>query len=301
MSKTIAILLATYNGERWLSEQILSISAQSHPNWQLFVRDDASSDATVEVVANHAGAESRISLQQGKVRVGSAAGNFMAALSEIDLSAFDFVAFSDQDDIWAPGRLERAMKLMEESGAAAYSCDLLAFDNQARSARYLEKKARQQPLDYLFQGASAGCTYVLERKAAQLVAEKLSAHPQGMANEMSHDWLIYAICRSHGLRWLHDDSAQVFYRQHGRNVYGASQSWQGLKKKLAMVRSGWYRRQIVWNAHFLRGSTEELAVLSAVTRLSWRDRCWLCLRVFDYRRDRHDARVLAVLILLGWI
>jgi len=302
MPRTVAILLASYNGERWLAEQIQSILGQTHSKWHLFVRDDASSDRSREIVAEYGRMDARITLIEGDGRrSGSAAANFMAALGKLDVSAFDHVAFCDQDDIWAPARLERALSQMNEREAEAYSCDLIAFDNQTRSTFYVGKSAVQQPLDYLFQGASAGCTYVLSRQAARLVASQLSQHPTGMAVEMSHDWLIYAICRSHGLRWLHDETAHVFYRQHGGNVYGANQRWQGLKKRLVMARSGWYRRQIIWNSHFVRGTEEERAVISAMGRFSWADRWWLSMRVRQFRRDRSQAWLLAVLILLGWL
>lgn len=235
----------------------------------------------------------------GGVKTGSAAGNFMTALQLIDLAGFDYIAFCDQDDIWSPQKIAAAVRQIEQQQAEAYSCDLLAFDNAKKNGSYISKGAPQQPFDYLFQGASAGCTYMLTRKAAILICQKLRANEQGMAVEMSHDWLIYAICRSHGLRWIHEASAQIFYRQHGGNVYGASSRWSGLIKRLKMVNSGWYRRQILWQGQFLALTSEETIILDRIERFSIADRGWLSARSRLFRRDPREALWLKLLFLSG--
>lgn len=298
--KRIAILLAVYNGEAWLKDQLDSLFWQSHQNWQLFVRDDGSQDGSVELIQSRCAGDPRITWLPSEGRsTGSASGNFMAVLQQLDLSAFDYVAFCDQDDIWAPQKLTAAISRMLQHQAEAYSSDLIAFDNGRKSSSYISKGADQQTFDYLFQSASAGCTYVITRRAAGLICQQLRFDAQGLVAQMSHDWLIYAVCRSHGLRWTHEAFAQVFYRQHAANVYGANSRWGGLIKRLKMVNSGWYRRQILWQGQLLAQSQDEVAILERIRRFSVLDRFWLAARSRSFRRDRREALWLKLLFLSG--
>ena len=299
---TVAIILATYNGQVWIHEQIQSVIAQTHSCWRLFIRDDLSTDCTQGLAQSYSLADSRITvLPPPLVRSGSAAANFLATLMLLQPQNYDFIAFCDQDDIWVPDKLTRAVATMKEASADAYSCDLIAFNNEKKTAQYIAKNPQQSIQDYLFQGASAGCTYVLSRKAVELVCQKLSQSQSMNLADKSHDWLVYAICRSHGLTWKHDASAQVFYRQHSSNVYGAMQQWTGALKKLRLMRSGWYRRHILWNAGFLQRSEQDERVLVRLLRFQLADRCWLALRAARFRRDPAQALILASIILLGWL
>lgn len=299
---TIAIILATNNGQVWIHEQIQSVIAQTYSSWRLFIRDDLSTDHTQDIAKSYALADSRIAmLPPPTARSGSAAGNFLTTLILIEPQSFDFVAFCDQDDIWAPDKLTRALMAMAEARADGYSSDLIAFNNAKKTAQYIAKNSQQSAQDYLFQGASAGCTYVLSRKAVELVCQKLNEDQVMNLADKSHDWLIYAICRSHGLVWKHDPSAHVFYRQHSSNVYGAMQQWSGALKKLQLMRSGWYRRHILWNANFLQRSENEEQVLGRLRRFRLADRCWLALRAARFRRNPAQAVILAAALLLGWM
>ncbi len=178
---------------------------------------------------------------------------------------------------------------------------MIAFDNHKKTARYLSKNPEPRQADYLFQGASAGCTYVLTRKCAELVCQKLGAIQAADLRDKSHDWLIYAICRSHGLRWLHQPAAHIFYRQHSDNLYGAMQQWSGLLKKFRLAKSGWYRQHILWNRVFLQGSTLEENIFLRLRRDRFVDRLWLATRARQFRREPRQALILAVLLLLGWM
>jgi len=296
----IAVLLATYNGAEFVSEQIASILCQSHADLTLFIRDDGSSDATVEVCLQAARRDGRITLLPYDQRPsGSAAANFFKMLCATDLAGFDYVAFSDQDDIWAPGKLARAVYCLREHRAEGYSSDLVAFDNEAGSAWYVRKSASMRQLDYLFQGASAGCTYLLSRKAALFVKEKFELAGCAFPATYSHDWLIYAMCRSHGLSWHIDAQSHIFYRQHARNAYGALPGARGFLIKLKLSGAGWYRDHVLWNAQFLNLSAAEQSVLKLVQRLGLLDRVKLAWQADQFRRSRRDKFFFQVALLLG--
>lgn len=299
----IAVLLATYNGERYVRQQLLSVLGQTHRNLVVFVRDDGSSDTTLEIVEEVARADSRVRrfLETPRTRIKSAASNFLSMICDLDVSDLDFVAFADQDDIWAPDKLENATKCLRSEGAQGYSSNLLAFNNSDQTAWYVAKHHPQRALDYLFQGASAGCTYVLTSNLVAAFAQKFHPHLETMPGKNSHDWIVYAFARSHGMKWIQDREACIFYRQHSSNAYGDQRGWAAFHRKLRLFRSGWYRDHILWNAKVLAGSPNETAALTRVNRFGLSDRLWLARRSSELRREPNAGRALKVLLLLGLV
>lgn len=295
----VAILLATYNGEKFIGEQISSIQWQTHTSWHIFARDDGSTDRTVELLKALVPADRLTLIDRSIGEGGAPAKNFFSLLQQVPLENFSHVAFCDQDDIWAPRKLESAIACMREAGADGYSCNLIPFDLQQQRAWFLQKSQDQKEFDYLFQGASAGCTYVLTSRAAQLVQEKvpriMAAPPYGF----SHDWTIYALCRSFGYAWYQDKNAYIFYRQHAANSFGALPSFGGLLARLRLARSGWYRNNVLWLGALLAGGVEERRILSMVERCSLADRLGLARRASSFRRTNRDALFFGLVVALG--
>jgi len=296
MSK-VAILLAVYNGADYLVEQVNSILAQTHSELRLFIRDDGSTDDTVRISKNLALSHEKVVLFKDDCgATGSAAGNFFRLLYGIDVSEFDFVFFADQDDIWAPVKVEQALRVLADSGADCYSANLVSFDNDSGSVAFIDKAQPQKKLDYLFQGASAGCTYCLSKRAVVLIREKLKGFDG--YRYLSHDWLVYAICRSHDLKWTFDPGAYVFYRQHSSNVFGAKLGILGLLQRFSISRSGWYRNHILEIGQFLRGGKEEVQVIKSIEKLRFSDRIRLAASACAFRRKFRDAVFLGAFIVL---
>lgn len=297
--KKAAIVLATLNGEKWIAAQLLSIKSQLHDNWHVFLRDDGSSDQTIAIAVAMLSPARLTILSSVFGPTGSPAGNFFAALGQVPLEEFDYVSFCDQDDVWSPDKLSRAIECLTKSGAAAYSCDLIAFDNSKNIAWYLSKSQPQKIFDYLFQGASAGCTYVLTRNAAALVKQKTSPLLGVFPKARSHDWLIYSICRSHSLEWFMDQSAHIFYRQHAANAFGGMPGIEGMHARWKLARSGWYREHILWLRQFLANSSDEAVILDQIESSGWKNRFGLIQQCGNFRRTAGDARNLALVIALG--
>lgn len=293
---SVAILLATFNGMPYLEEQIASIYAQIGVDITIFASDDMSNDGSWEFLNSIK--DKNISLLPRK-KIGSGANNFFRMICDAGIDRFDYVALSDQDDVWAPRKLDRAIAQIEKSKCGGYSSDLFAFNEDYGKVWYLKKSDEPVLLDYLFQGASAGCTYVLTREAALLVRAKIEHTWASFPQNRSHDWLIYAICRSHGLGWYIDNQAHIFYRQHGHNAYGALPGYLGLIARLSLVRDGWYRQHILWLSQFIKNTEDERVVLTAIETLGWQDRIWLAFQSKEYRRRKRDRLLLAVTILTG--
>ena len=238
----IAVLMATYNGLSWLSEQVHSVLNQVNVDLFLYVSDDASSDGTYELIGKLAKADSRINLLPKIQRRGSAGKNFYRLVCDVDLAGFDYVAFADQDDIWNPDKLSSHIDLIKNSNAEAVSSNVIAFW-LGGSQKLIGKSQPQKLYDYLFESAGPGCTFLM---TPWLIGElKRQLLTNEAAKEVSlHDWLTYSICRAHGKPWLIDAIPSMQYRQHQHNVVGANSGLKAAFARLKKINSGWYRFEV---------------------------------------------------------
>ena len=294
-SSLVAVLMATYNGARYLEEQLLSILGQSHKNLDIFVRDDGSTDNSLELVQRYQSETRRIHMLPEGMRYGAPAPSFFALLDYAEkFGDYDFFAFCDQDDIWAPTKIAEALGSLKRDSADGYSANLIAFGFDPLTSYIVDKPSKLVSLDYVFQGASAGCTYVFSRRAARLILKQLGDINYMLLKTRSHDWLVYAICRSHGLKWIHDHRSFIFYRQHSQNSYGGNRGLPGILKRWALLRSGWYRDSVLFNSRFYGMNYDECEVLTRIARRKIRDRFWLARRAFRFRRSKGEAIFLAI-------
>jgi rhamnosyltransferase len=292
--------MATYDGVAHLEAQVASIFAQIGVECHLFARDDGSHDGTpalLDALAERSAG--RMTVFRDPTPTGSAAGNFFRLLSMTDFAGFTHVALADQDDVWFPDKLARAVDRMQDTRSEGYSSDLLAYDAGAGSGWMIRKAGQDAALDYLFQGASAGCTYMLSVRAARLVADTLAGLKQPVFPAASHDWTIYAICRSRGLGWVRDPEARIMYRQHAVNVYGARAGLSGLLQRARLVGDRWYRHHVLWLRKVVDGTPVELEVLDALARGRLQDRLMLARRATEFRRTPREATLLRAALLRG--
>jgi rhamnosyltransferase len=238
----VLILLATYNGSRWIREQIESILAQKGIDLAIAVRDDASTDGTRRELARFENDE-RIRIVAATAASGSAARNFLTLIRENAADAFDFVAFADQDDLWNPEKLTRACSMLVAVGSAGYSSATVATWEDGRE-RVLQLSGMPTASDFLFEGAGQGCTFVLTADLYKRVRRFLVTQGELTNGIHYHDWLVYALARSWGMRWSFDPVPSVLYRQHDANDTGARHTLAGITKRFSLIRQGWYRGQL---------------------------------------------------------
>jgi rhamnosyltransferase len=301
----ILILLATYNGSRWIREQMESILAQEGVDLAIAARDDASTDGTRWELARFENDE-RVRVAAATVASGSAARNFLALIRENAADAFDFVAFADQDDLWNPDKLSRACSMLIAGGSAGYSSATVAAWEDGRE-RIVTLSSEPTSSDFLFEGAGQGCTFVLAADFYERVRRFLVTQAELTDGIHYHDWLIYALARSWGMRWSFDPVPSVLYRQHGANDTGARHSFAGIAKRFSLIRQGWYRRQLSAIARLcLAAAPASPAVRAWNSILLQSDSVRRRLRIAGFclgggRKKSLDNAVILFSALAGWI
>ncbi|EZP55116.1 glycosyltransferase [Sphingomonas sp. RIT328] len=297
----VLVLLASFNGERFIEDQLSTIFHQYDVDVRVHVRDDGSTDATLRLLEAVRTNEPRLTIEPDDNRTtGSAAMNFITMLTTTNFGNADYIALADQDDLWLSGKLARAVLQLSRNQAAGYSANLSAFDDQGRRPPWLVlKHGPQRRYDYLFQGASAGCTYVLTRAAAERLRVWLCGVTFPINIGVSHDWIIYAFFRANRLGWVCDDVAPILYRQHANNVYGSRRGIADLLARVRLLRDRWYRSHIVWLASQLELGEPDRLVARRVIRLSLLDRCWLFACAGQLRRRPADVLKLRLALITG--
>ncbi len=299
----VVVLLATYDGLRWLGEQVDSILAQEGVALELVVSDDMSSDGTWEWLQDRALSEPRLVLLP-RERAGGAAANFFRLLREVDLTGDPLVALSDQDDVWLPGKLAGQVARLVRDGADGVSSNVTAFD-AAGGRALLRKDFPQRRLDYLFEGPGPGCTFVLSTRLAAQVQTLVCRHGDVAAGVDFHDWLIYGLCRARGWRWSIIAEPTVDYRQHETNAFGANLTVRSAVHRLGLVRRKWHRHEAAAMVEVALqvAPAERRAELERLLRLlsddSVRSRLRLVSLAPQLRRRPRDRAAIGMLMLLG--
>jgi rhamnosyltransferase len=217
----LVILLAAYNGEKWIEQQIKTILNQKDVDLYLYISVDISIDRTYKIVCDLSRNYSNIVILPYGRRFGGAAPNFYRLLLEVPIGNYDYVAFSDQDDIWLEEKLINAINVLERENAFGYSSDLVAFWENGKR-KYIKKSFPQVSYDFLFEAPGPGCTFLLKTELAIDIKTFLKSKIC-MVNEIDcHDWLIYAYARFKKYKWIIDDNSYIEYRQHDSNQLGVN-------------------------------------------------------------------------------
>ena len=300
----VAVLLATYNGRKFIASQVRTLLNQALCVVNIWVSDDQSTDGTWEWLCERADIESRIFLLPRVERFGNAARNFYRLVREADFSSCEYVALADQDDIWFDDKLATSIRQLRERAVAAVSSDVIALWPNGRKS-LIRKSQKQRRLDFLFESAGPGCTYVLTVGFATSFRQFLNDQRQTVGSIQFHDWMLYAWARAYGFAWHIQSCPTMYYRQHGGNEFGANKGLAALQKRIARVRAGWYREQILDIARLIcRGPSytpECAATISLVERRTFFSRVSLAAKVHALRRRTPDRVWLLLACVFGGI
>ena len=285
----IAVLLAAYNGQQWIEEQLESILCQEAVDVDIFISVDLSNDNTLTIVNELSQKYSNINiLPYGEV-FGGAAPNFYRLIRDVDVSVFDFISLSDQDDIWSPNKLSRSIAMLEEHQADVYSADVLAFWPDGRE-KYVKKSYPQKRFDGFFEAAGPGCTYVFRQQPFLTFKTFIVDRWDHVNTVILHDWLIHAWFRGSNKSWFIDNKPMMRYRQHGANQVGYNSGIRAYAKRFRLIKNHWYRQQAETIFSLVRPFTTQQIRFQ---------RTFLLRHFWQLRRRPRDAVLLMLMILFG--
>ena len=214
---TIDILLATYNGEKYIAQQIYSLLAQTHRDWNLYVADDGSTDNTLEIIKSIMSNDDRLNIIEFEKPVKSAAKNFWRLLP---YSKADFTIFCDQDDVWLDSKLIELLNVADTSfdntQPCLVYCDTYIYDEKLKkiTANTLYPITFNSFEDLIFHNGGYQGSSILFNQALKNVA--FTHHPKNM---YIHDEIITLIAHCFG-SVFHLDKPLMLYRIHESNVIG---------------------------------------------------------------------------------
>ena len=220
----IAILLATYNSEKYINEQINSLISQTYKDFTICIRDDGSSDKTIQIIKTFAMKHKGIKILETSKNTIGAKNNFVELLITINA---DYYMFCDHDDVWFPQKIEKTMLKMKEieknnpNKPVLIHTDLMVVNKELdiieNSLWRISKKnpELQKNLDYLsVSNCVTGCTVMINKKAKEIV---LPIPKQAIM----HDWWIALCVAKNGvIDFINEPMG--YYRQHEKNAIGAS-------------------------------------------------------------------------------
>lgn len=269
------ILMAVFNGAETLPAQLDSITAQTHPDWRLLAGDDGSTDDSRAILTAFRDQHppSRIEVIDGP-RTG-ASNNFLGLLRHLARADSDphWIAFSDQDDVWLPDKITRAMNRLRacDPTQPALYCSRTWVTCNTLSTRRLSAPRPRTPdfRNALVQNIAAGNTIVLNPAAVRLVLDAV----QQISQVVVHDWWLYQLITGVGGQVIHDDTPGVLYRQHGANQIGVNDTVRARIRRFLQLLRGDFRAWNKTNIAALRATAALLrpdhrAQLDAFARLS---------------------------------
>jgi rhamnosyltransferase len=272
----ILVILASYNGEKYIKEQLESILSQDGVLVEIKIFDDVSKDKTIQVIDSFCNDE-RVQLIKNELSTGSAAKNFFSAIKYLRddiLNQYDYISFSDQDDIWLADKLIAASEMLKKDCASLYMSNLILWEEKNGKKSVINKSYSQKKFDYLFEGGSAGCTYVFTNTFCIDLKRTLEKVDYSDWKFFSHDWFVYFFARLNDYIVSIDTNAYILYRIHDNNVHGQLNTISifAIKERLKMIKQGWYFMQIDGFIKLtLKDSTErriyELYTKNYLTRL----------------------------------
>jgi glycosyltransferase involved in cell wall biosynthesis len=251
MIMDVTLLLATYNGEKYIKEQLETIINQKNINLKLIISDDTSNDSTIEVIKkffNESSFKNFTILKNpdnSKIinndEIASVASyNFRNLILHADLNS-DFYTFSDQDDIWDLNKIKHAIDNISDNQSPALYCSKTTYVDKNKDFLGFSKSVTQQPCfaNALVESIAGGNTMVFN-KLAMIILKKSLAN----ASPPAHDWWTYIIISGCGGKVYYDSKSYIKYRLHDDNLTGANLSFNSFFKRLRKAFAGNYKQ---WN------------------------------------------------------
>ncbi|MDR6927992.1 glycosyltransferase family 2 protein [Pseudomonas sp. BE134] len=248
----VAILICTYNGARFLREQLDSFVRQTHQNWSIYASDDGSSDETLQILNEYQFklGNGRLSIFQGPKQ--GFAKNFFSLVRNPAISA-DYFAFSDQDDIWFENKLERSitqLATLSKNTPSLYCSRTLLVNSKKKKIGHSPLFKKPTSFQNALVQSIAGANTMLINNASRKLILRLADNTPVVA----HDWLAYLLVSGCGGKVIYDPVPTLSYRQHEGNLIGANAD---LKNQILRIRK-------MLSGRFSEWSTLNLIALNSI-------------------------------------
>jgi glycosyltransferase involved in cell wall biosynthesis len=238
---SIAILMTTFNGQKFLEEQLNSIKTQLHRNWRLYVSDDGSTDKTLSILKSYQKlwGKHKLIIRYGPQKTFSQ--NFLSLVTDKRIKA-DFYAYCDQDDVWLPSKLSVAIKALQKESPKIplLYCGRTTYVDERLQIKGLSP-LYNKPANFknaLVQSIAGGNTMVFNANTKKLL------EGAGKKEIISHDWWTYLLVTCIGGRVIYDEFPQILYRQHEGGLIGANTSIKDNMKRFKGLIEGQFRAWI---------------------------------------------------------
>lgn len=259
----VCILMGTFQGERFLREQLESIRSQTHEQWKLFVSDDGSTDNTLSILRDF-----QASLPPGRMEMVAGpqrnfADNFLSLVLNQSIDG-DYFAFCDQDDVWNKEKLTVAVSTLQslsdlnEKPAVYGAATLLVDENLSVLGNSHNVRPSPSFKNALVQNIAGGNTMVFNKKMRGLLLTI------GSAEIVSHDWWVYLICMGAGGVFYFDERPVILYRQHANNLIGENSSGKAQFQRIKQLMHGRYKYWMKINLNALESAKSVLTRENAV-------------------------------------
>lgn len=241
MEKSVAILLCTYNGSRFLRQQLDSFINQIHKNWVVFASDDGSADDTLQILQEY---QTVLGNDKLKILNGPNKGfawNFISLLEQASRE-FDYYAFSDQDDEWMQNKLSHAINYLEnKNNLPSIYCGRTILIDENGTVLGLSPLFNKKPSfrNALVQSIAGGNTMLINNNAHQIIIDTLK-----WKTIVSHDWWIYILITGCGGNVYYDATPTLKYRQHQQNIIGSNISFSARFIRIKKLMNGHFKK---WN------------------------------------------------------
>ncbi len=298
--KKVQILMSTFNGEKYLREQLDSILSQDYSDISLLIRDDGSTDDTVRIIHEVANTDHRVSYYQGQ-NLG-VKNSFFDLMLHAD-NSMDYYALSDQDDVWSKDKISAAVnKIGKEEGYPALYCSKPELVDQKLTPLVTTiKRINVVPSfgNALVENINTGCTCLFNKELLELVKGHIPEFT------VMHDWWLYLSASALG-RVIYDEESHIYYRQHGNNIIGSrSNYYDEFKGRIKNYRKyrGQLRKQVMEFYKLYQTDQEKeqmmITLIKAKSNFFFRWKIFFGDRI--YRQRRIDNLIFKLLFLFGQI
>ena len=211
----IMVLLSTYNGEKYISEQIESVLCQQGVDVHIVARDDGSQDETINILKRISTLDNITVIEGQNIGV---VGSFFTLMHEAVCHNFDYFAFCDQDDVWKNDKLKVATDILSGHGnePALYMSSFQMVDENLHSIQTNMSRPNISVEGAIASNCATGCTMVFNKK---LLEKSLISNYD---DALMHDYWMYMVCLLTGGYIYYDETPHIYYRQHGNNVIGGT-------------------------------------------------------------------------------